>query len=260
MNMNHMNMAWGDAANIKDFTENTPENKKKDARKTSRILLAAFQYTHNYIQGLKRQNAYDAASIIYSDVNLIRSGNKVKFVDAEENEVEIKVGTTYYIDYGNNFHGELSYFHHGLYIGKSHEKVLIVPMRSGTDIIDISYHPTENPNGQKYYRKALQSEGFLKDCVLLINNTRYISPGRIAKEFVDISPKALKEIKEQVFSVMFCDIEQRYKQIQQNNKNYKKVIRNKNKELKRQEEKYFKLEKKYDELVEKYSKLEQNAH
>ena len=38
----------------------------------------------------------------------------VKFVDDEENEVEIKVGTTYYIDYGNNFHGELSYFHHGL--------------------------------------------------------------------------------------------------------------------------------------------------
>ena len=122
MNINHPNMAWGDATNIKDLTENTPENKNKDARKTSRILLAALQYTHNYIQGLKRQSAYDAASIIYSDVNLIRNGSKVKFVDDKENEVEIKVGTTYYIDYGNNFHGELSYFHHGLCIGKAMER------------------------------------------------------------------------------------------------------------------------------------------
>ena len=59
-------MFWGDIKDIKRFSENTEENKKKSARKTSAIILAGVQLMENFIKGIKHMNAYDASSTILS--------------------------------------------------------------------------------------------------------------------------------------------------------------------------------------------------
>lgn len=69
-----------------------------------------------------------------------------------------------------------------------------------------SYHPIQNPKGNKKNRQALSSEGFSKDCILKINDTKYISAGRIEKETVKISNELLEEIQKQVFQVQFPNL------------------------------------------------------
>lgn len=178
--MIHEHALWSDVNDIKRFTQNTTDNKRKRAKKTSSIILAAIQYTQNYLMGLKKQNAYDAASIIFSDANWIKNGDKTDFIEHGVKK-KVKIGYTYYIDYGNNFNGEIGYYHHGLCIGKNNDKVLIVPTITGANIFANCYHPINNPNSKRNKRQALKSEGFNKDCVLLINDTKYISAGRIDK-------------------------------------------------------------------------------
>lgn len=206
MKMFHENMIWHDLKEIKIYTQNIPSNKKKQAKKTSSIILAILQYTYNYTQGLKRQNAYDAASILYSDMNWIKKRHLAKAIDEDENVIKPKIGNLYYIDYGNTFNGEIGYRHHGVCIGKSRNKILIVPTRSGADVFQNSYHPTNNPNGKIVYRQGLQSEGFIKDCVLLIDDIKYISPARIDKESGVIDKNAIKDIQLQVFKNEFPGI------------------------------------------------------
>lgn len=66
------NMSWKDVNSITNFTENTPSNKSKKAKKSPSILLASIQLMKNFIKGIKNMNAYDAASTIISDANWIK--------------------------------------------------------------------------------------------------------------------------------------------------------------------------------------------
>lgn len=163
----------------------------------------------NYIKGLKNLSAYDAASIILSNANWIRNNEKTDFTDDAGNIVSAKIGSVYYIDFGNTFSDELAYFHHGLCIGRKDGKLLIVPMTSGSKYFASCYHPANNPNASKKYRQALMSEGFEKDCVLKLNDTKFISPGRIDKETVSISSNVVEQIQEQVFSIQFPGLYQK---------------------------------------------------
>ena len=47
------NMFWSDINDITRFTENTIDNKRKEARKTSSIILASVQLMENFIKGIK---------------------------------------------------------------------------------------------------------------------------------------------------------------------------------------------------------------
>ena len=90
MKMFHENMIWHDIKDIKRFTQNIKENKNKKTKKTSSILLAISQYTYNYTQGLKRQSAYDAASILYSNMNWIKKRHLTKAFDENGDEIKPK--------------------------------------------------------------------------------------------------------------------------------------------------------------------------
>lgn len=204
------NMFWSEINGITRFTENTEENKAKQARKTSAIILAAVQVMENFIKGIKNMSAYDASSTILSDANWIQKSSFSTFMDKNKNEVTIGVGRTYYIDYGKTFYGELAYFHHGLCIGKREGKILIVPIRTGKDVFPFSYHPTNNPYANRKHRQGLKKEGFVKDCVLIINDVKYISAGRIEKEGVLIDKDVLVDIQKQVFQVEFPYLYQEY--------------------------------------------------
>lgn len=210
MMKNTRNMFWGDIHNITRFSENTDENKQKQARKTSSIILAGVQLMENYIKGLKHLSAYDAASIILSDANWIQSNLKTNFSDERGHKIPIKTGAVYYIDFGNAFHDELAYFHHGLCAGKKEGKILIVPMTSGNRYFPNCFHPVNNPTANKKYRQALAVEGFEKDCVLKLNDAKFISPGRIEKETVSIDKDILKQIQEQLFGIQFPELYQKF--------------------------------------------------
>lgn len=219
------NMFWGDIHDITRFTENTYENKQKQARKTSSIILAGVQLMENYIKGLKNLSAYDAASIILSDANWIQNNSKTELLDDNGNKVTINLGTVYYLDFGNAYRDELAYFHHGLCVGKKEGKILIVPMTSGTKYFSNCYHPVDNPTANKKYRQALASEGFGKDCVLKLNDAKFISPGRIDKEILSINKNILEQIQEQLFSIQFPELYQKfYNSIKKNEKYEKQII------------------------------------
>ena len=203
------NMFWSEIHNIKYFSENTNENKGREARKTPSIILAAVQLMENYIKGIKKLSAYDASSMILSDANWMRNNSKTNFTDDNGNIITVKIGTIYYIDFGNTFSDELAYFHHGLCVGKKEGKILIVPMTSGTKYFSSCYHPVSNPTANKKYRQALKSEGFEKDCVLKLNDAKFISPGRIDKETVSISHDIVEQVQEQLFSIQFPELYQK---------------------------------------------------
>ncbi len=218
------NMFWGDINDISRFTENTHANKAKKARQTSAILLAAIQLMENFIKGIKHMNAYDAASTIISDANWIQKSTIDDFYDNTNKRIPIELGNIYYIDYGKTFCGELSYFHYGLCIGKRDGKILIVPMRSGYDVFDKAYHPTNNPMGNRKYRQALTQEGFAKNSVLLINDTKYISAGRIDKKSNMINNETLESIQLQVFQVEFPNLFMDFNNVKKNNEKLVKQI------------------------------------
>lgn len=219
------NMFWGDINDITRFSENTRENKKKEARKTSSIILASIQLMENYIKGIKQMNAYDASSTILCDSNWVQKSSIKTFNDKNGKKISIELGKVYYIDYGKTFYGELAYFHYGLCIGKRNEKILMVPIRSGNDIFSSSYHPINNPKADKKYRQGLQTEGFQKDCVLLINDLKFISAGRIDKECVFINENILKSIQTQVFQVTLPNLYTEFSNNQKNIQKYEKQIR-----------------------------------
>lgn len=223
------NMIWGDIHNIKYYSENTKENKNKSAKKIASIILASVQLMENYIKGIKNLNAFDASSIILSDANWIRNNGRTEFLDDKGNKIIIKIGTVYYLDFGNAFSNELAYFHHGLCVGKKEGKILIVPMTSGTKYFSDCYHPINNPIANKKYRQALSSEGFEKDCVLKLNDAKFISPGRIDKETVSIDTNIVKQVQEQLFNIQFPDLYQKlYNSIKKNEKYEKQIAEQKN--------------------------------
>lgn len=220
------NMIWSDIHNIKYYSENTEDNKNKKAKKIASIILASVQLMENYIKGIKNLNAFDASSIILSDANWIRNNRKTEFLDNNGNKVIVKIGTIYYLDFGNTFSDELAYFHHGLCVGKKEGKILIVPMTSGAKYFPNSYHPVNNPTANKKYRQALMSEGFEKDCVLKLNDAKFISPGRLDKETVSINPEIIKQIQNQLFSIQFPELYQKFNNSINKNEKYEKQISN----------------------------------
>lgn len=245
---NSENMFWSDIHNIKRFSENTPDNKTREAKKTSSIILAAIQLMENYIKGIKKLSAYDAASLILSDSNWMRHNNRSDFLDDNGRKIVINPGSIYYLDFGNTFSDELAYFHHGLCIGKKDGKILIVPMTSGNRYFSNSYHPINNPTASKKYRQALESEGFEKDCVLKLNDAKFISPGRIDKETGLINEDILRQIQEQLCSIQFpilyqelCNLRKNKEKSQKQIMDQKKVIshlKQANNELKMKTKKY----------------------
>lgn len=218
------NMIWSEMHNIKYYSENTTDNKNKESKKIASIILAAVQLMENYIKGIKNLNAFDASSIILSDANWIRNNRRTEFLDNNGDKVTVKIGTIYYLDFGNTFSDELAYFHHGLCVGKKEGKILIVPMTSGTKLFPNSYHPINNPTANKKYRQALASEGFEKDCILKLNDAKFISPGRLDKETVSINIDVLKQIQEQLFSIQFPELYQKFYNSIKKNEKYEKQI------------------------------------
>lgn len=249
-------MFWSDIHDVSRFSENTKENKQKDARKTSSIILASIQLMENFIKGIKQMNAYDAASTILSDANWIQKSSFGSFRDKSGKTIPIELGKIYYIDYGKTFYGELAYFHYGICIGKRDKKALVVPIRTGTDIFNYAYHPENNPYSDKKYRQGLKSEGFQKNCVLLIHDLKFISAGRIEKECTSVNDEILKSIQIQAFQVTLPELYTEFLSQQKNLQKYKKQITDQQELIQNLKSENNKYKQKFDNLKKSQKHLD----
>lgn len=134
----------------------------------------------------------------------------------------------YYLDFGKTYKGELSYFHYGLCVGKKEGKLLVIPITSADNYRDKCFHPVRNPKASKKMRQALKDEGFSKDCVLIMNDAKFVSAGRIEAIDNKINEAALLDIQSVLFAIMFPDINREHcKLISQSKAKDKKIVNQK---------------------------------
>lgn len=185
------------------YTGNNTTNKCMEAIKKHKILNGLFQLEENIHKILKQLNAYDASSILMAESNWMKRNHFSKYMPSKGANKKVSFGQVCAIDYGKTYKGEMGYIHPGLCVGIKEGKYLIIPMTTGKNWCKDCFHPITNPEKTKEYRQALKTEGFEKDEVLLINDSKFISGGRILELHEIISSDALKSIQEQLFQIMF---------------------------------------------------------
>lgn len=114
-------------------------------------------------------------------------------VNRAEGDVKIEVGDICMIDWNINYNPELSYVHPCLVVEDINNMILVVPVSGQQEKIDIAYHPDDNPEGDKNYRKVKVTDGFLKESVLFISEMKVISKSRIINKIGKLNYKLLDE-------------------------------------------------------------------
>lgn len=225
--INTEDMSWSDINDIHRYTANKEKNKEKKALYSVKVILGAIQFTENFIKGMKQLNAYNSSSIIKSDALWLQKHSFSEFRDENKKTVNIKPGQVCYIDYGKTYQGELAYFHYGLCVAVKEGKLLIIPITSGTGWKDTCYHPVKNPIMNKKFRQGLKSEGFSKDCVLKMNDAKFLSAGRIdcLDDKANIKSDILEDIQYQLFSICFPDFRDKYFELKSNLEKFDKTIK-----------------------------------
>lgn len=140
-----------------------------------------------------------------------------KYTPNENAPKKVLFGQVCTIDYGKTYKGEIGYIHPGLCVGKKDDKYLVIPMTTGKTWRDKCYHPIHNPNMTKENRQCCTSEGFEKDGVLLMNDTKFISGGRILELHEIINADILEQIKDQLFYMLFPQIYNETEEIRKKN-------------------------------------------
>lgn len=209
------NMKWDDINRIETYCINKSSSKASETKWKSKILLALMQFHENFNEAIKQLNAYDSSSIIKSEGIWLKRSSYSKYMPKEKTltktEEKILVGQVCVIDYGKTYKNELSYVHYGLCIGKKEEKYFIVPMTTGSKWRKNCYHPILNPLKGKNNRQALETEGFSRDCVLMIHDAKFISGGRIiGLDNLITNETIINEIQLQAFSVCFPTLYKNY--------------------------------------------------
>jgi len=188
------------------YTKNTHSNKTARAINQTKILNGVLQLIDNMNHIIRQLNAYDSSSILIAESNWMKRNHFKKYMPSKDAPEKVLFGQVCTIDYGKTYKGEIGYIHPGLCVGKKDEKYLIIPMTTGKTWRDTCYHPIHNPNMTKENRQCCITEGFAKDGVLLMNDTKFISGGRILELHEIIQSDILKEIQEQLFYIMFSNI------------------------------------------------------
>lgn len=125
-------------------------------------------------------------------------------------------GTIVEIEYGLPYKTETPYRHSGLVIKSYDNKILVVPCTSHKDFLDKAYHPIDNPDGDKNYRKVGVKENFDHDCVLVLNDFKIVSKNRIISTCgqinMDTEESVYHEIRDTIFHNVFADEIKQYEE------------------------------------------------
>lgn len=208
------------------YTHNTKTNKNMSGISRPKIIDGLIQLEENIHRILRQLNAYDASSILIAESNWMKRNHFNKYMPNKNAKKKVCLGQVCTIDYGKSYKGEIGYVHPGLCIGKKGNKYLIIPMTTGKDWRDKCYHPINNPTMTKEHRQCFVSEGFKQDGVLLINDSKFVSGGRILELHEKISKELLEEIQMQLFHILFPDIYRIYHKNNDQVARYKNTIDN----------------------------------
>lgn len=117
---------------------------------------------------------------------------------------DYKAGDIVLVELGNNYRMENAYAHPALVLDNIGEYILLVPTSSQESLIQKAFHPDDNVDGKKFYRRVYIRDGFDCTCVLCTTNFKTVSKGRIIKKKGDLSDRTiLDEIKEQIIKFAF---------------------------------------------------------
>lgn len=189
--------------NVACYTKNNRTNKAMTALKREKIISSLFQLHENVYKVMKQLNAYDASSIIIAESNWAKRNRFNKYTPSQDAPHKVELGQICTVDYGKTYKGEIGYIHPALVVAKKNKKYLVIPMTTGKGWREKCYHPINNPIAAKHQRQSLVSEGFAKDGVLLLNDAKFISGGRILELHEIICDEALNEIKKQLHDIVF---------------------------------------------------------
>lgn len=199
------------------YTKNNLTNKTMPATERHKILNRFLQLIDNANRVIRQLNAYDSSSILIAEANWMKRNHFKKYTPNENAPKKVLFGQVCTIDYGKTYKGEIGYIHPGLCVGKKDDKYLVIPMTTGKTWRDKCYHPIHNPNMTKENRQCCTSEGFEKDGVLLMNDTKFISGGRILELHEIINADILEQIKDQLFYMLFPQIYNETEEIRKKN-------------------------------------------
>lgn len=198
----------------------------------SKIINALFQHEENIHEIIRQLNAYDASSLLIAESNWMKRNHFNKYMPKETASKKISFGQVCTIDYGKTYKGEVGYIHPGLCVGKRKHKYLVIPMTSGKMWRNTCYHPMLNPEMTKDKRQSCITEGFRKEGVLLMNDARFISGGRILELHEIINDNTLKEIQTQLLYIMFPNLYKEFDILSKQNIQLQNTIDNLTKQIK----------------------------
>ena len=118
--------------------------------------------------------------------------DKKDIVNTPENSIEINVGDICMIDWNMNYTPELSYIHPCIVIEDINNMISVLPVSSSH--YEEAYHPTDNPDGNKYYRRVDICDGFQKECTVYLDGMKVISKSRIIRKLGSLSCDLKDEI------------------------------------------------------------------
>lgn len=247
-NLDTSNLEFDYIDRVGYYTKNNLSNKTMPAIERPKILNGILQFIDNTNRMMRQLNAYDSSSILIAESNWMKRNHFKKYTPNENAPKKVLFGQVCTIDYGKTYKGEIGYIHPGLCVGKKDEKYLIIPMTTGKTWRDTCYHPIHNPNMTKENRQCCITEGFDKDSVLLMNDAKFISGGRILELHEIIQPEILKEIQDQLFYIMFPHIYSDYSKIQDKIIRKQNIIDNNKRQVSNLKEKNEKLSKRIRDL------------
>ncbi len=225
----------GEAFMIVDFNKLRSVIKRSgsstiNAKDSSECMSEFTASLSNYIEHNHGLMENELAMITISMEDWRRKRNKSKLTGTT-----VDIGDIFYADLGIGYKPELAYAHPVVILEEIRGFYLVLPVSTSVDHLTKAFHPTDRPNGVKYLRKVLRTdgEGFQEDSAIIISNMRTISPGRLhgskkgaLKNITDPS-SLFAEIKEKAFKLAFPKY---FTQIE-NLKQEKEILEAKNVEL-----------------------------
>lgn len=202
------------------------------------FLLSVAYFTNDCSYKIKEDEISDITKSLYNWTTR-RNSKKCfsKNIDTGNyDEVEVKVGDIFLADLGINYKPECSYVHPVIIIEKVEEYVVVLPTSTNENKILNAYN-FDTKTGKWYYIKVSESDGFDSTCVVMLNNLKTISKGRLIKHEGHLTEDIRKEnslysnIKSLLYKHYFPRQYTKFKNTMSENEQLKEKIKNLEEEL-----------------------------
>lgn len=205
---------------LKEFSKNK-SLKYSSLEERDLFQRAVKQFNKNLKSELNKMDSYNVLNFMQNLAYWIEDHDEDFSIQKHSENNSCDIGCVYFVDFGIGFQDELTNCHPGLCIGLMGNKIAVVPMRSAEDnngnihkAFKDSYHPKYNKNGDKRYYQALQKEGFEKDAILMVADTRFVSIGKLKphndSDVVRLPIGTFREIQETVLLRMMPELAGHY--------------------------------------------------